>query len=177
LKRPGLKRVTRVLTAFVAGATLAGCGAGSGAGQPAATPAADIHPLHPDLLSGTVLGLRIAAEDVGGVLDEARRSFVDAAGLYGFRDEEGELQATLQVTRFNDEAEPELPAFRHGLVTKLGGSIPKVVRIGDDEVFVARRTAQLRAAWFHERWFFVLSANDRFEFPLALLRETLEIRP
>lgn len=164
------------------GALLAMLGLVSGCGATVdnaaeATPADAIHILAPNLLSGTVLGLNITAEEVGETLDEARRSYVDAAGLYGFRDAEEELQATLQVTRFNAGAETELPTFRHGLVAKLGGSIPKAIRVGDDEVFVARRTEQLRAAWFHDEWFFVLTTNDRYEMPLALLREALEIRP
>lgn len=141
-----------------------------------ATPKSEIAPFGTDFLSGEVLGLTISQEDTTDALADARRAYVDAIGLYGFRDRDGVLQATLQVTRFNESADYESERFRHGLVAELGGSVPKQLRLGESSVYVARRTSQTRTAWFDGPYFLVLAVRKEFEAPYALVREAVGIK-
>lgn len=172
-----MKRWRRIaaVVAIVPALALGACG-DDGAGASSATPKSQIRTLRPDLLTGDILGLTIGPESMGEALAKADRSFADAVGLYGFRDPDNVLQATLQVTRLNQNAEHESEEFRRRLVSDLGGSIPKPIKVGADTVYVARRTEQLRAVWFRDRYVFVLSSRDTFRFPFALLREAMVIK-
>ncbi len=169
------RRLVGLLPVLAACLVAAGCGNASSALEEA-TPTEDIAQLAPELLPGELLGLTVAREDMSGPLKQAERSYTDAVGLYSFRS--GELlQATLQVTRFNADARVDDPDFRHSVVSQIGGSVPREVRLGADAVFLTRGTKQSLSAWFRGRHLMVLAVREDYLRPRALLRETLKIQP
>ena len=159
----------RALAAGLAlAASLAGCG-GGGDGDATAIAA-----LPEDTLPSELLGLTVEPEDVSERLEGADRSYVEAAGLYSLR--EGErLQATLQVTRLNDEADTDDERFRLAVVNQIGSTEPKAFRMGDRIVYLTASKRQSVAVFFGERSFGVLSTLETFEQSRALLREILEL--
>lgn len=169
-----MRWAVRIAGLALAVALASSCGDGSG---DEATPASQIQRLGPDLVPGELLGLTVAPEDMSASLAKAERSYASAVGLFGLRDRDDVLQATLQVTRFNDEADHDDDRFRDQLLARIGGSLPRKVRVGDDPVFVLRGTRQALSVWFRGGYFFVLSTRERYETPRALLRVALELRP
>lgn len=141
-----------------------------------ATPAKQIKQLPPDLVPTEILGLPVTQEDQAETLANAERSYVDAVGLYSLRSEEL-LQATLQVSRFNENADHRSSGFRSSLLAQIGGSRPKAVRMGKDTVYLTTGTRQRIAVWFRDEYLFILSTRDEFTQPRTLLREALGIQP
>ena len=161
-------------TLAIAALTSAACGGDDASDE--STAAKDIEQLRADLVSGDILGLQTRQEDQKATLENAKRSYVDAVGLYSLRREEL-LQATLQITRFNENADFEDRGFRRSLLDKIGGSAPREVRMGADTVYMTSGTRQKISVWFRGRYLFILSTRDEFEQPRTLLREALEIEP
>ncbi len=167
-------RGVRLLACAVSAALVLGaCGA-----DPAvsAAEARVIEPLDADALPAQLLGLDVQREDISEILDGARRPYLDAASLYSLRDGK-ELQATLQIGRFASDADFADEGFRSTLLSTLGGGSIRQLRVGDEAVFLTTGDRQQIAAWFQDRYLFVLSTRDEFEQPRSLLREALELRP
>lgn len=141
-----------------------------------ATPAKQIKQLEPGLVPGELLGLPVTQEDQTETLAGVERSYVDGVGLYSLRRDDL-LQATLQISRFNDNADFRSPGFRSALLAQIGGSRPKAVRMGKDTVHLTTGTRQRIAIWFRDEYVFILSTRDEFTQPRTLLREALEIQP
>ncbi len=130
---------------LVTAATSAGCSNGS---TPIlGTRAKDIGELPGDLVPAELLGLPAKQEDIKGALATTKRAYIDSVGLYSFRRDEL-LQATLQVSKFNDDAKWQTPKFRRSVVGQIGGSVPQRVRIGDDTVYLTSGTKQTLAMWY-----------------------------
>lgn len=161
------------VVALLAG-SVAACGDGENAALAQATSAKDIEQLDPALLPGEILGLKVAREDMTDALKQARRSYVDAVGLWSLRREEL-VTATLQVSRFNENADYKNSEFRQQVVQQLGGTAPQEVVIGDERVNLSRSTKQTLAIWFRDDHFVVLAVRDDFEHSRALIREALEL--
>jgi hypothetical protein len=136
----------------------------------------DIEELAAEILPQQVLGLDISKEDISDSLDDAEGSYVTEAALYAFRSEEL-LQATLQVSRFSDEADPKSSRFRNALVNQIGGTTAQQVRVGDTDVYLTRGNRQRIAVWFDDDVFYVLSTREDFDRPRGLLREVVELGP
>ncbi len=169
---------SRLLPAAVLAAIVlatAACGNGEDA-LAEATPAKSIRQLDASFLPGELLGLPVAQEDQAAALATAERSYVDAVGLYSLRSDEL-LQATLQVSRFNENADYSSGSFRRSLLAQIGGSRPKAVRMGKQTVYLTSGTKQRISIWFKEKYLFVLSTRDEYPYPRTLLREALEIAP
>jgi len=157
-----------VAAAVALAVTLAACGGG---GDDETTAIAT---LPDDTLPASILGLTVEAEDVSERIEGADRSYVEAAGLYSLR--EGErLQATLQVTRLNDEADTGDERFRLAIVNQIGSTEPKAFRMGEDTVYLTASKRQSVAVHFSERTFVVLSTLETYESSRSLLREVLEL--
>lgn len=125
-------------------------------------------------LPSLVLGLTMEPEDIDASLAQgAEQPFVDSVGLFAFREREDLLQATLQVSRFTDEARPEDGTFRGAIVSRIGGTNPRKVRVGDQELFVTTGRNQNVFIWFEEKGFFVLTVRNDYPFPRTLLRRIL----
>jgi hypothetical protein len=152
---------------------LAACSGGDG---PTGVAGKRITSLPQDVVPPTVLGLTVGKEDVSKALAGSQRNYVDAVSVYSFR--KGDLlQATLQVSRFIDEARYTSADFRQSLLTRLGGAEAQPVRLGGDNVYLTSGNRQRLAAWFRDRYMFVLTIREDFDRPRTLMREVLQVRP
>lgn len=151
-----------------------------GCGQPdilgRGTVGKDIKPLSSDLLPSEILGLTVQAEDISGTIASEQQTYVEATTLYSLRSDEL-LQATLQVSRFNNEADPKSSTFRRSLLTQIGGSRPRPVRLGKDTVYLTTGTKQQLAIWFRGEHLLILATREDFSMPKSLLRRVLEVNP
>lgn len=162
----GLRR-RAVATVVAAGLALSACG-----GDSVATDVPPPEVLPEDLLPKRVLDLRMTPEDTDLILEGRSGSFFEAAGLYGFR--RGKLlQATLQVSRFNDKARPEEEDFRDALALQIATTTPQKLKMNNQTVYVSLTDRQGIAIWFFDESMFVLSTREEFEKPRALLRELI----
>ena len=164
------RAVVAVPLAIALGATLAGCAESSAQ----AVKGESIEVLGPDVVPSEVMGLAVNAEPADAVKG-AKSAFVDAVGLYSLRSEEL-LQATLQVSRFTDDAKLD-GAFRRGVVQQVGSTTPQAVRMADKTVYLTTGKRQNVAVWFEDRYLFILGTREEYPTPRALLRELLEIEP
>ena len=68
-------------------------------------------------------------------------AFIDALSLYSLRKNDL-VQATLQVSRFNDGADVDADKFRQTVVNQIGGTAPRTVRLGSETVYLTTGTKQ-----------------------------------
>lgn len=158
--------------AVAAGLLLSACGGGD-----SAVGRADervIEPLDVDALPAEMLGLSIEREDIEEILNATKRPYLQAASLYSLR-EGDELQATLQIGAFADDAEYAEDSFRRSLLATLGGGSIRELRVGGRPVFLTTGDRQQVAIWFEEDLMVVLSTREEFEQPRTLLRNALEL--
>lgn len=135
----------------------------------------EVQPLPEDLLPSEVLGLNVGQEDVKKTLTQVKATYVEALSVYSFRRKKL-LQATLQVSRFGEDA-ADTDGFRQSVVAQVGGSSPKRIRAGDQIVYLTSGTDQNLSIWFRDRYFFVLAVREDFERPRTLLRKALAVQP
>ena len=131
--------------------------------------------LDASFLPSEVAGLKVSAEDVSAV-GGSKKSFVEEVGLYSLRRDEL-LQATLQVSRFTEDADVHKADFRQAVVQQIGSSVPRSYRMGDDTVYLTSGRRQSVAVWFRDRYLLVLSTREEFPAPRSLLRSLLEVQP
>ena len=164
--------ILRGLAALALLATLGACGGEAVAG----TSGKQIEQLPADTVPSELLGLPVAQEDMSGTVARAEDAFIEAVGLYAMRRDEL-LQATLQVSRFRENAPMEKAKFRSSLVNQIGGSKVQPFRMGSDTVYRTTGRKQTITLWVRGDHLFVLSVRDSFEQPRALLRAALEVQP
>jgi hypothetical protein len=158
-----------VLALAVAGLAATGCAAEDEAG---ATAVDEVKPLEVDFVPSDLLGLDVEAETVSGI-EDVRQSYVEAVQLYSVRDGD-QLVATLQVGRFASGVEWATRRFQRSVLTQVGSTTPREVRVGDDVVFLTAGVKQRLAVWFRDGYLFVLGTRAEFELPRSLLRASLE---
>ena len=169
-----MSRIAGAVAGALLAATLLGaCGDGPSASAEA-TAAKDIKQLPVELLPSEILGLTVAREDMSEALESAQLSYVNEVGLYSLRRDEL-LQATIQISRFNDNAAAESADFRRTLLAQVGGSVPKQVVVGDETVYLTTGTKQTIAVFFRGRTMIVLAIRDDFDKPRTLTREALDL--
>ena len=163
------------LTAGALVVMLAVLTAACGGGDDTAAPT-KIELLPNDLLPASMAGLRVAPEDIAGTVKGAKRqSYLDSAGLYSFRTEDDLLQATLQVSRFDDKARYHDPDFRQSVLLQIGSTVPRAFRMGDQTVYLSTGRRQNVVIWFKDKYLFVLSTREEFGRPRTLLREAIDL--
>lgn len=164
--------MTRVLLvlALVVGAL--GCG-GDEEAQPEPSDR-EIELLDAPFIPARILDLEVDAEEAPPDLASAPRSYLDALRLYSLRQDDI-LHATLQVSRFSDDANYSDPSFRRTLLGRLGTSNPLVARVGGHTVYLTSGVKQGLAIWFTDDYMFILGTRQEYERPRELLREVLEI--
>ncbi|MEA3075489.1 MAG: hypothetical protein QOF60_397 [Actinomycetota bacterium] len=141
-----------------------------------ATPTKQIAQIESTAVPPEILGLTVQREDQTATIARAERSYMDSIGLFSLRS--GELlQATLQLSKFNDNADYRDAGFRDSLLAQIGGSRPKAVRMGDQTVYLTSGTKQRIFVWFHDSYLLILSTREEYPTPRTLLRAALEIRP
>ena len=149
----------------------AACGGGDDTAAPT-----KIELLPNDLLPASMAGLRVEAEDIEGTVKGAKRqSYLDSAGLYSFRTEDDLLQATLQVSRFDDTARYQDRDFRQSVLLQIGSTVPRSFRMGDQTVYLSTGRRQNVVIWFKGKHLFVLSTREEFGRPRTLLREAINL--
>ena len=140
------------------------------------TPGTAVKPLGTSVLPPTMLGLAVKEEDVKEALAESKSSYVTALSLYSLR--KGKLlQATLQVSKVDQETVDTVPDFETAVAQSIGGTVPRIAKIGDDRVFVTRGNRQRLSVWFRGSYMFVLATRDDYPQPRSLLRTALGIDP
>ena len=154
--------------------SLAGCARSDATVAP--TPGKAVKTLEIANLPPDLLGLTIAPEDVAEDLGKVPSAFIDALSLYSLRKDDL-VQATLQVSRFNDGADVEAHKFRQTVVNQIGSSAPRTVRLGGETVYLTTGTKQSIGVWFKGRHLFVLATRADYDEPRTLLRKALEIKP
>ena len=144
-------------------------------GEDAAAPT-KIEVLPNDLLPASMAGLRVEAEDIEGTVKGAKRqSYLESAGLYSFRTDDDLLQATLQVSRFDDEARYKDQDFRQSVLQQIGSTVPRAFRMSDQTVYLSTGRRQNVVIWFKDKYLFVLSSREEFGRPRTLLREAINL--
>lgn len=137
----------------------------------------DIDEIDAAMFPDDILGLSVKTEDASAVKN-AKRTFVEAVGLFSLRDADDVLQAYVQVTRFSDDARPEDASFRRSLVLQIGTTAPKQYRMADHTVYLTTGKQQSLAVWFRGDHMFLLGNREEYATPRSLLRELLEeLRP
>ena len=165
----------RRLTACVLLAVTAVGAAACGGGDETAAPT-NIEVLPDDLLPASMAGLRVASEDIEGTVKGGKRqSYLESAGLYSFRTDDDLLQATMQVSRFTDEARYKDREFRQSVLLQIGSTVPRAFRMGDQTVYLSTGRRQNVVIWFKDEYLFVLSTRDEFGRPRTLLREAINL--
>lgn len=149
---------------------LVGCG-----GSEAPAEAGRVSP--PEIqLPSQMVGLTVGRENIESSLAQgADQPFVDSVGLFAFRERDDLLQATLQISRFTDEARPEDGTFRGAIVSRIGGTNPRRVRVGGQQIFVTTGRNQNVFIWFERKGFFVLTVRSDYTFPRTMLRRILNL--
>jgi hypothetical protein len=167
---------TRAVRRVVAGALvslgLAGGLGACGSGSPKLV-VHSIQPLTLKTLPPQVLGLAVRSE-AADQLKQAKRPYIDAVAFYSLRKGD-ELQATLQVSRFDQSARLSDPKFVTSLVSQIGSTAPKAVRMGHSTVYLTTGTRQSVSVWLRGRDMFILSSREDYTQPRGLLRALLAV--
>lgn len=159
-----------VAALVVAATTLAAC-SGGGDAEPR-----KIVQVRASLLPPTLMGLTVQAEDIDKLVKGTRRPYIDEMGLFSFRKEDL-LQATLQVSRFSDDADSETEGFRRtvaGQIVGTGAELPEF-RMGTRTIFLGGNARQTISVWFDGPYMMVLAARSDFEEPRGLLRSLVDL--
>ena len=159
---------TRQVALTLALVLLAACGGG---GDDAPVTVAQ---LGDDAVPSSILGLRVETEDVTERIENTDKPYVEAVGLFSLRDGK-RLEATLQVSTFADDVDPEDETFRQSIVDQIGSTEAKAFRMADEIVYLTASKRQNVAIFFEDSSFVVLSTLETFEQSRALLREVMEL--
>ena len=172
----------RALLAVAAVVLLASACGPSDASEAKGTAGEAVESLELASLPAEIMGLAVQKEDVAGTVAKVDSTFIEGLGLYSLRTASsgvgGDLvQATLQVSRFNDDADLSSPEFRQTVVNQIGSVRPREFRLGTRTVYLTTGTKQSIAVWFAGRYLFVLASRSDYEEPRTLLRRALELKP
>jgi hypothetical protein len=159
------------VTVVVAASLLGACGQ---PGTPVGTGGRQIETMDPSVLPPDILDLTVTPEDISSSLARVERTYVSQAGFFSMRRDD-QVQATVQVLRFNKEARLDQAGFRDTLVGNIGGATPQIGRLGDKQVYFIRGIQQNLSVFFEGQSLVVLSVRDEYEQPRNLLRAVLEL--
>lgn len=168
--------VPRPLLALVAAALLVSACGRSDASEAKGTAGEAVESLEPASIPAELLGLTVEKEDVAGTVAQVDSAFVDGLALYSLR-EDDLVQATLQVSRFNADADIGSSEFRQTIVNQIGSARPRAYRLGEKTVYLTTGTKQSIAVWFTGKHMFVLASRSDYDQPRTLLRHVLELQP
>lgn len=135
----------------------------------------EVKPVAAGVVPSTLLGMAVTQEDATKYVADIDRTYLEEFSLYSVR--EGDLlQATLQVSEFNSDAQYQSASFRGSVVNRIGSSKAQLFRMGDNQVYMTTGTKQQIAVWFEGSHMLVLSIRDDFKKPRALIREAMGIK-
>lgn len=165
-----MSRLPRCAASLALAFAVAACGGGDE--EPAEV---GVDAIEASVLPAELLGLRVDPEDLTSQLEQAERPYADAAGLFSFREEDDELQATLQVTRFDRDADLGDRDVEGTILAQIAKTPPLRLQMGETTVFQSRADRQSVSVWFTENHFMVLSTRDSYDTPRQLLRSLTEL--
>lgn len=160
-----------LLAALAAGIAFSGCGGGDKGPQARA-----VESISKDVLPPTILDLQVGDENAAELMKGSEATFIDRIGLFSLRRDEL-LHATLQISRFSDDADWGDIEFRRKVARQIleaGAELP-TYRMGQDTVYLAVGVRQTTAVWFEGAVMFVMAAREEYERPRALLRELVKL--
>jgi hypothetical protein len=165
------RRAAAVLGAIALAVALAACG-----DDPAVSRAESrkVAALDTPGIPGTLHGLEVKRENVKDALSSTKRPYLDGAALFSLRDGD-QLMATLQVGTFASDARWDDAEFRSSLLSTMGGSQPRALRMGDQTVYLSSGDRQALAVWFKDGAMYILASREDFDFPRGLLRDALDL--
>jgi hypothetical protein len=158
----------------LAGAATAGCASSSAAalahhGGPTEVRA--------DLVPKVFVGLNANLEDVATLEKEAgKTSYLAHTRLWALRQGD-RLRATLQVSTFVPNSNPDDHAFQDTLVSQIAEASWRSRMLGGLRVFVTSANHQPMYIWIKDDVLFVLSIAAGFPSPRAALRQTMGLQP
>jgi hypothetical protein len=171
-----VKRTLTTLAGLVLLAAIAPACGGAAEAKVSQVSGKDVRPIEATIVPSKILGLAVASEEVLGSIAAARRSEVEAAGMFSLRS--GDLlQATLQVSRLRDDRRFRTASFRALVVSQIGSSLAHKTRLDDIDVYLTSGARQRVAVWFKGRYFFILSMRDDYRYQRSLIRTALEVTP
>ncbi|MHB8507253.1 MAG: hypothetical protein ACYDGR_01210 [Candidatus Dormibacteria bacterium] len=125
-----------------------------------------------------LLNLDVKKEDIAKLLATDKRAlYVDRVGLYSLREPSNLLQATLEISHFRSNARWSSEDFQLSVVGRLGSSVPLIVRLGSQVVYLTSSKGLTLAVWFDRDYMLTLAIRDTFRHPKELLRQSLAINP
>jgi hypothetical protein len=170
------RRARRLAGCVLATLALALVGSACGNERVAGMAGTRIEQLPADFVPSELQGLPVAQEDMTDTVARSKDAFIESVGMYSMRRDDL-LQATLQVSKFTENAPVDRPGFRSSLVSQVGGRRVQSYRMGTSTVYRTTGRKQVVSLWFKDRHMFVLSVRDTYETPRSLLREALAIDP
>jgi hypothetical protein len=120
-------------------------------------------------------GLMVSEEDIRPTIIKGSNTYVSAAGLFSMR-ENDVVQATLEVGRFNRQADDANPRFQLGFVSQVGGSAPSSARVDDAIVYFTTASKQRVYVWFRNHVYYILLIRSDYPQPRSLLRAALAVQ-
>lgn len=168
LRRRALWAAALAMTAGL----LAGCGE---ADTVAGRQGAEVTPVNAGAVPSTLLNMTVTQEESSEYVKEIDRTYLEQFSLFSIR--EGDLlQATLQISKFTDDADYTSASFRARVVDRVGAAKAQLFRMGDHELYMTVGTKQQIGVWFDGPYMYVMSVRDDFKTPRALVREALRIK-
>ncbi|HEX7165716.1 MAG TPA: hypothetical protein VF230_01925 [Acidimicrobiales bacterium] len=167
-----LRGLRRSLALPVTAAVLLGgaCGSTDASGERGK----DVTVLEEPAPPSSMADLAVVKENVADQVATVDDQYIDATALYSVRDG-SKAVATLQISRFNDDARVDDFEFRNGFVSNLGGQRGVPLRIGKEQVLVTQGNLQRAAVWFRDDLVFVLTTREDFTKPRTLLRQAVNV--
>ncbi len=126
----------------------------------------------------TMLSLNVKKEDIAKVLaGETRALYVDRVALYSLRETSNLLEATIEIGHFRSGTQWASEDFQLSIVGQLGSSVPVLVRVGSNIVYLTSSKGLTIAIWYGGGYMLALAIRNTFTQPKELLRQALEINP
>lgn len=156
----------------MAAGLLAGCGEPD---EVVGRQGAEVTPVNAGAVPTTLLNMAVTQEESSEYVKEIDRTYLEEFSLFSVR--EGDLlQATLQISKFTDDADYQSSSFRAQVVDRVGSAKAQLFRMGDSELYMTVGTKQQIGVWFQGPYMFVMSVRDDYKTPRALVREALRIK-
>lgn len=129
-------------------------------------------------MPATMAGLAVTREDPCSEFRSASGKLaLDAVALYGLRQPDKLLMATLEIGHFVVAAPAGDPSFRSAILDRIGDSQPQSLLVGRSTVYVSVSPSLVLVSWFRQRYLFILVLRDSYTLPKTLLRAALGIQP
>jgi hypothetical protein len=168
-----MRRLRSLTLVALAALTVVSAACSGGSAEADAAKAKKVEAIGADKLPATLLGLKLAPESIIDTVKANKGSYVEAIGMFSMR--KGDLlQATLQVSRFTENAHAERGSFRRSIIQQIGSTEPQEYRMGSQSIFLTTGKQQRISVWFKGRSMYILTTSVNYMTPRSLLREAIK---